>query len=57
MWNKYDKIWELIKDKLGVNFYSEPAYEYKYLKAKLREFDGMIKINFLGNNMPKENMH
>ena len=56
-WDKYDKIWEVIKDKLGVNFYSEPVYEYKYLKAKVREIDGMIKTNFLGNNMPKENLH
>ena len=57
VWNKYDKIWEVIKDKLGINFYSEPVYEYKYLKAKVREFDGMIKTNFLGNDIPKENMH
>ena len=57
VWDKYDKIWEVIKDKLGINFYSEPVYEYKYLKAKVREFDGMIKTNFLGNDMPKENMH
>ena len=36
VWNKYDKIWEVIKDKLGINFYGEPVYEYKYLKAKVR---------------------
>ena len=29
----------------------------KYLKAKVREFHGEIKTNFLGNDMPKENMH
>ena len=29
----------------------------KYLKAKVREFDGVIKTNFLGNGVPKENMH
>ena len=57
VWNKYDKIWEVIKDKLGINFHSEPVYEYKYLKAKVREFDGVIKTNFLGNNIPKENIH
>ena len=57
VWDKYDKMWEVIKDKLGINFYSEPVCEYKYLKAKVKEFDGMIKTNFLGNNMPKENMH
>ena len=57
MWDKYDKIWDVIKDKLGINFYSEPVYEYRYLKAKVREFDGVIKANFWGNDMPKENMH
>ena len=36
----------MIKDKLGFNFYSEPVYEYKYLKSKVREFDGMIKQTF-----------
>ena len=46
-----------VKDKLCVKFHSKPAYEYKYLKAKVREFDGVIKTNFLGNDMPKENMH
>ena len=57
VWDKYDKIWNVIKDKLGIKFHSEPVYEYKYLKAKVREFDGVIKTNFLGNDMPKENMH
>ena len=57
VWDKYDKIWDVIKDKLGIKFHSEPVYEYKYLKAKVREFDGVIKTNFLGNNIPKENMH
>ena len=42
-WDKYDKIWDVIKDKLDITFHSEPAYEYKYLKAKVREFNGVIK--------------
>ena len=29
----------------------------KYLKTKVREYDGVIKTNFLGNDVPKENMH
>ena len=57
VWDKYDKIWDVIKDKLGIKFHSEPVCEYKYLKAKVREFDGVIKTNILGNDMPKENMH
>ena len=57
VWDKYDKIWDVIKDKLCIKFHREPVYEYKYLKAKVREFDVVIKTNFLGNGMPKENMH
>ena len=57
VWEKCDTIWDVIKNKLGIKFHSEPVYEYKYLKAKVREFDGVIKTNFLGNNMPKENVH
>ena len=54
---KYDKILDAINNKLGIKFHSEPVYEYKYLKAKVREFNGVIKTNFLGNDVPKENMY
>ena len=57
VWDKYDKIWNVIKDKVGTTFRSEPVYEYKYLRTKVREFDGVIKTNFLGNGVPKEKMH
>ena len=57
VWDKYDKIWYVIKHKLGIKFHSKPVYEYRYLKAKVREYDGVIKTNFLGKDMPKENMH
>ena len=30
----YNKMWDVIKDKLGIKFHGEPVYEYKYLKAK-----------------------
>ena len=53
VWDKYDKIWDVIKDKLGIKFHSEPVYEYKYLQG----FNGMIKTNFLNNGMRRENMH
>ena len=55
--NKYDKIWNLIKDKVDITFHSEPVYEYKYLRRKVREVDSVIKTNFLGNGLPKGNMH
>ena len=57
VWEKYKKIWDVIKNKLSIKFHSKPIYDQKYLKAKVREFDGVIKTNFLGNEVPKENMH
>ena len=57
VWDKQDKICDAIKNKLGIKFHSKAVYEYRYLKAKVREFDGAIKTNFLGNDMPKENMY
>ena len=57
VWEKYEDIWNVIKDKINIKFHSQPIYENKYLKAKVREFDGSIKTNFLGNNIPKENMY
>ena len=55
VWDKCDEIWDVVKDKLGIKFHSEPVSEYKYLKTKVREFNGVIKTDFLGNDMPKEN--
>ena len=57
VWEKHKDIWDVVKNKLGIKFHSEPIYEKTYLKAKVREFDGDIKINFLGNGLPKENMY
>ena len=57
VWEKYEDIWDVIKNKLGIKFHSEPIYEKKYLKAKIREFDGDIKTNFLSNGLPKKNTY
>ena len=54
---KYEDIWNVIKNKLNIKFHSQPIYENKYLKTKVKEFNGNIKTNFLGNNLPKENTH
>ena len=55
VWHEYDKIWDVIKDKVNNKFHSE--YQYNYLKTKVREYNVEIKTNFLNNGMPKENMH
>ena len=57
VWEKYEDIWDVIKNKLGIKFHSQPIYENKYLKAKVREFNSNIKTNVLGNNVPEENTY
>ena len=47
----------MTKNKLSIKFHSEAIYERKYLKAKVRESDGVMKTNFLGNDTPKENLY
>ena len=54
---KYEQILGVIKNKLKVKFHSKTVYEYKYLKTKVKEYNGAIKINFVGNGIPKENIH
>ena len=55
--NKYNEIWYKIKGKLNIKFHSMPVYDEKYIKAKVREFNGVIKTNFLGDEIPKKDMH
>ena len=57
MLDKYTEIWDTIKEKLSTKFHSEPVYDQTYIKAKEREFDDKIKTNFLGDDLPKENIH
>ena len=55
--DEYNEIWDKIKEKLNIKFYSTPVYDEKYIKAKVRRFDGVIKTNLLGDKIPKENKH
>ena len=54
VWEKYEDIQDVIKNKLGIKFHSEPIYENKYLKTKVRAFDCSIKTNFLSKNLQKK---
>ena len=51
--DKYNEIWDKIKGKLNIKFHSMPVYDEKYIKAKVREFNGVIKTN----QIPKESVH
>ena len=55
--NIYNEIWDIIKGKLNNKFHSTPAHAEKYIKVKVRIFNGAIETNFLGDEVPKENEH
>ena len=50
-------IWNKIKEKLNIKFHSISVYDEQYIKAKVREANGVIKTNFLGDEIPKESTH
>ena len=54
---KYNEIGNKIKMTLSIKFHSNPIYDEKYIKAKIREFNGVTKTNFLSNEVPKEGVH
>ena len=39
---------------MAIEFNSEPVYNKKYLKTKIKSFEGKINTNFYGNKMAKE---
>ena len=61
---KYKQIWEKkllnIKKKLIINikFDSEPVYgdNDKYIKTKIKIYDGNVNTNFQGKKVPKKNV-
>ena len=50
----YNEIWEKIKETLNVKFHNMPVYDEKYIKAKIREFNGVIKTNFVAMKCQKK---
>ena len=57
MLDEYNEIWDKIKNKLNIKFHSMLVYNEIYIQAKVREFDGVIKTNFLCDEIPKESIH
>ena len=54
---KYIYVWNKIEEIKDIKFHSNPVYDKKYIKAKVKNFNGLININFLGNEVPKEGVH
>ena len=46
-----------IKEIKGIKFHSNPAYDKKYIKAKVKEFNDVVNTNFWSDKVPKESAH
>ena len=55
--DKYNEIWDKIKGALSIKFHSTPVHDEKYIKTKVKKLSGVIKANFLGDEVPNENEH
>ena len=49
---KYTKIWNKFKKLQGTKFHSQPIYDNKYIKTKVKTFSSMINTFFLGSKIP-----
>ena len=54
IYDKYNKIWEVIRNLLKVNFTVGPVRDDKYLTAKLKTFNIVSKTKFTDNFIPLE---
>ena len=51
---KYNEICEKVKNSTKKQFDSEPVYNEKYLKAKVKSYNWKINTNFHNNKISKE---
>ena len=51
---KYNKIWSKVSNSIQKDFDSKPAVNEKYLKTKLKSFEGKINTDFHDNGIRKE---
>ena len=55
--DKINEIWDKIKEILNIKFYRMPVFDEKCIKAKVRKIVGVIKTNFLVDEIPKQSIH
>ena len=53
--DKHNEIWDKIKNTLSIKFRSLLVYDEQYIKAKVREFNRVIKTNVFSDQVLKEN--
>ena len=50
----YHEVWEKVKNSCKKDFNSEPVYNKKYLKAKIKYNNRKINTNFYHNKIPNK---
>ena len=54
---KYNKVQKKIEKLVGVEFDSQPVYDEKYIKTKVKTSEDKVITKFTDNEIPKENNH
>ena len=54
---KYAEIWNIMKSVLNVKFHSQPIYDDKYIKTKVKTFNNILNTLVSGDEIPKEMIH
>ena len=57
VYEKYNEIWEVIRNLLKIDFTVNPVRDDIYLVAKLKIFNKINKTTFTNNTIPMENNH
>ena len=51
---KYNEIWKKVSKIIKKEFDNNPVYNEKYIKTKIKSYNGKINTNFHNNKIPKE---
>ena len=54
---KYSDVKNKIKEIKDIKFHNTPVYDERYIKAKVKEFNGVVNTNFLSIEVPKKGVY
>ena len=57
IYEKYNKIWEVVRNFLKIDFTVDPVRDDIYFVAKLKIFAGINRTTFINNSIPIERNH
>ena len=54
LFEKYNEIWEKVSNSSKKGFYTEPVYNEKYLKTKIKSYEWKTNPHFYNDKIPEE---